>query len=434
MRILLSAYACEPNQGSEPGVGWNWTSALARRGHDVYVLTRPEGMTAINEALALAPMPNVKFVYVDPPATAGLLGEIGHRLDYVIWQKRALKAAQRLLLSTEIDVVHHVTMSSLQLGSFLGRLGKPFVFGPIGGGQTPPRGFARYFVGGRIFEFMRTIFVRYLTRHTLFAQSTVRDATIVLCANQITMRLAQGLGARQTGFMPTAALEEKYVVSSAGREQSPGRPFKVLWVSRLLPRKGVLLALEGLSRVDPGLSYSCTFIGYGRLADKLQGWVEKLGLANKIKLTSRVSWHELLEIYAEHDVFLFSTLRDTDGMQIFESLGRGCPIIMLDHDGPRDAAPDDAAIKVPANTPETAASGMARAIERLAADPELLRDMRRNAVSYARNNTWDKRGEEVEEWYKVAVRAHALNSGGAGERQRAKRGVFLNVYRQPKSP
>ena len=24
MQILLSAYACEPNKGSEPEVGWKW--------------------------------------------------------------------------------------------------------------------------------------------------------------------------------------------------------------------------------------------------------------------------------------------------------------------------------------------------------------------------------------------------------------------------
>ena len=26
-KILLSAYACEPNKGSEPGVGWEWSSS-----------------------------------------------------------------------------------------------------------------------------------------------------------------------------------------------------------------------------------------------------------------------------------------------------------------------------------------------------------------------------------------------------------------------
>ena len=38
--ILLSAYACEPNKGSEPEVGWQWAINLSKLGHNVYVVTR----------------------------------------------------------------------------------------------------------------------------------------------------------------------------------------------------------------------------------------------------------------------------------------------------------------------------------------------------------------------------------------------------------
>lgn len=30
MKILFSAYACEPGKGSEPGVGWNWGRQITR--------------------------------------------------------------------------------------------------------------------------------------------------------------------------------------------------------------------------------------------------------------------------------------------------------------------------------------------------------------------------------------------------------------------
>ncbi len=39
-KILLSAYACEPNKGSEAGIGWNWVLEIAKRGHNVTVITR----------------------------------------------------------------------------------------------------------------------------------------------------------------------------------------------------------------------------------------------------------------------------------------------------------------------------------------------------------------------------------------------------------
>ena len=39
MNVLLSAYACEPGRGSEPGVGWNQVCQISRF-HTVWALTR----------------------------------------------------------------------------------------------------------------------------------------------------------------------------------------------------------------------------------------------------------------------------------------------------------------------------------------------------------------------------------------------------------
>lgn len=50
MRILLSAYSCEPHRGSEPGLGWNTTIELARN-HEVWVITKERHRKAIEQEL-----------------------------------------------------------------------------------------------------------------------------------------------------------------------------------------------------------------------------------------------------------------------------------------------------------------------------------------------------------------------------------------------
>ncbi len=37
LKILLSAFACNPNKGSEEGIGWNWLKELSKE-REVYVL------------------------------------------------------------------------------------------------------------------------------------------------------------------------------------------------------------------------------------------------------------------------------------------------------------------------------------------------------------------------------------------------------------
>ena len=52
MKVLLSAYACEPNYGSEPSVGWRWALELAKLGYEVFVVTREMHKEEIEKELA----------------------------------------------------------------------------------------------------------------------------------------------------------------------------------------------------------------------------------------------------------------------------------------------------------------------------------------------------------------------------------------------
>ncbi len=60
--ILVSAYSCEPNRGSEPGVGWDYVSEMSKS-YKLIVLTRDDKKKELeNEKLA-----NVEFHYIKLP-------------------------------------------------------------------------------------------------------------------------------------------------------------------------------------------------------------------------------------------------------------------------------------------------------------------------------------------------------------------------------
>jgi len=65
-RILVSAYACEPDQGSEPGVGWHWVDQISRD-NDVWAITRKNNQKSIAHEMQKNPRPNLHFEYVDLP-------------------------------------------------------------------------------------------------------------------------------------------------------------------------------------------------------------------------------------------------------------------------------------------------------------------------------------------------------------------------------
>lgn len=67
LKILISAYACEPNKGSEPEVGWKITNALATLGHKVYVITKSNNKENIENYLKYKKAKNITFLYFDIP-------------------------------------------------------------------------------------------------------------------------------------------------------------------------------------------------------------------------------------------------------------------------------------------------------------------------------------------------------------------------------
>src|SRR5690242_11782168 len=96
-KILIGAYACEPNKGSEPEAGWQWVRAAGRTSSRVVVLTRSNNRDAI-EAVAGVPE-GIKFEYFDLSQGWKSLKKrlpYGTQLYYFVWQIKARRRAQEL--------------------------------------------------------------------------------------------------------------------------------------------------------------------------------------------------------------------------------------------------------------------------------------------------------------------------------------------------
>jgi glycosyltransferase involved in cell wall biosynthesis len=386
-------------------------------------MTPTYGKANIEQFLAARPTPRLTVVYVEPPEVSLGLGRFRAPLQCIFWQSRALKAALHLDRTIGFDLVHHVTWGSLHIGSKLWRLRKPFIFGPIGGGQVAPPRFSRYFRGGRMMELVRSVFVRHFTGALFAAKSTVLHSDIVLVSNEETRNWVQRLGARRVEFMLDIAIAKDQIASStptqrqATTSQSDPKRLRVLWVGRLLARKGLLLALEAIAQVDRRIDLSCTIIGDGPQSRYLARWVDRLGLRDRVKWKGQVPWSEALAAYDDHNVFLFTSLRDSVGSQLMEAMARGNAIITLDHHGAHVAVPPSAGIKVPVTVPDETVAQLARAIERLATEPETLSAMQQKALDFAKEHTWERRIERASELYKSTRHGlEACTTGFTGTR------------------
>ncbi|GAB4196193.1 MAG: hypothetical protein OHK0057_09050 [Thermoflexibacter sp.] len=403
MKILLSLYACDPMRGGEPGRSWNWANMYADEGFEVYCLTTPRGRENIETALQKNAKPKLKFIYISVPQWVEKMyySLVGVYLHYFIWQANAYKIAKQLDKEHNFDLVHHVSYGSIQMGSSLWRLKKQMIFGPLGGGQFPPKAFKQYFVRGWRKEMLRDWVSKLLELFNRNMLNSLKQAKLVLTINQETYQMAKKHHAKEVRMFLDNGLSDDAVPKQVYfANQSNDDVLKLLWVGRLFPRKGLPLVLEALSKVNPEVKFTLTILGGGELADLLPEWLKKYNLEKITDWKGQVPWSEVKQAYLSHDVFLFCSLRESFGQQLLEAMSYGLPIITLNHHGARDFVPENAGFKVPVNEPQETVREIAKAVEYMYQYPEKRVEFGKNSYEFAQTQSWQAKKTAIFALYK----------------------------------
>ncbi len=395
MNVLLSAYACMPESGSEPSYGWNWAMHLAERGINVTVLTRGEGRERIEVYNPDHLNPNITFKYVTVPTT---IFKPGTGMHYALWQWLAVRVAKTLHRQRRFDVVHHVTYTSIHVPTQLWRLGVPTVFGPVGGGQTAPPSMLSYFGSSRRSEVRRTLLTKAL-RYSPFHRRWLGKMSTIYAANSDTLALVRAMTRSDVSLEFDVGVPKEYLASEPRVFATESSPVRLLWVATMLPRKALPLALDALAKVRHAATL--TIVGNGLAEDQVQHMIAERGLTGRVHWSGRrLTLAEVRTAYLGHDALLFTSVRETCGVQLLEAMALGLPVITLDLHGARDMVPASAGIKVPVSTPDEVVCSLASAVDRFASMcAEQKNAMSRAGWEFARTNTWTCHAAKAEILY-----------------------------------
>lgn len=398
-KVLLSAFACDPTEGSEPSYGWNWAVGLAKRGFEVHCITRETSRVGIGTK---ALPENLKFSYVRLPFGLERLysaSQFAQYLYYILWQWKAYTIAATLHKVNKFDLAHHITFGSLQMGSFMYKLGIPLVFGPAGGGQVAPVAFKEYFGDAWSTEEYRNRVSRLLLKFNPACKTMLRKGAAVLVANEDTLRVAEANGASKASLALDVGLPDWFFPEGAVRKIRQKDSLKLLWVGRLMPRKGVALLLDVMKELRSYPGITLTVVGDGVMKDSLLDTIERNSLEETVFLVGRVPFDEVRDYYLDHDAFVFTSLRESGGMQLVEAMAFGMPVVTLDLHGPGLIVDADRGIKCACSTPDIAIDRLKIAILELYNDPALVEKLSAGAVKFAASQAWDKKIDLIIDQY-----------------------------------
>ena len=207
----------------------------------------------------------------------------------------------------------------------------------------------------------------------------------------------------------TLPTDERRGTDGAGalREVEPhpiNGKFKILFVGRHIERKGICYLIEA-AKYLPRDQFEIRIVGVGDITDKLKAQASEVSTtpdAANINFTGTLSPEELANEYKTANVFTLPAIVDSKGdteglgVVLIEAMELGLPVVASNVGGIPDVVVDGVSgILVPEKAPEA----LANAYKRLAAEPELQKQLLEGA---------QKRIDECFNWSKIVERQIAV--------------------------
>jgi glycosyltransferase involved in cell wall biosynthesis len=402
--ILCSAYAINPYNGSEDGMGWNFVLQIARF-NKVIAVTRKNTQQQIMQYMSDNPSPiydNVKFIYFDLPRWTYFWkrGSRGAMIYYYLWQYFLPIYIKRLNL--KVDIVHNLNFHNDWAPSRLWILNKPFVWGPIGHHPRIPKNYIRHVYGFKqyLIEEIKWIIKNYFWKYDPNLRKTIEHAQAILAMNSSVTKVINTGDA--TVYRMTSVSSEsfnKYFVKKVSDK------FTVLSAGRFVPLKGFDITIKSFARFYSQLSseeksnVQLVIVGEGPYKNYLIELADSLQISHAVKIYDWLNREEYKKLYEEASVFLFPS-HEGAGMVVAEAMSYGLPIICFKNVGPGEFVDDSCGIRIAYNKYDRSITDFADALLKMAHDKSLYSSLSKGAIeNYQNKFDWNLKGEKLKDVY-----------------------------------
>lgn len=402
--ILATCYAVNPYKGSEDAMGWNFVKQIARY-NNVIAVTRENNRPAIEKYIRENPdklYENMSFLYFDLPYWMRFWKKGAHTamLYYYFWQRAIVSFIQKKEMT--FDIVHNVNFHNDWTPSFLWKLSKPMVWGPVGHHPIIPAQYLkpyanRYLWIDRLTWAIKKIFWNYSPA----LRQTKRKAAHIWCMNTKVPQKLQ-LDSEAFSVFPSVASED---FGAAITSKNKNQTYHVISAGRFVPLKGFDLTLRSfiafLNTVPEEEKKKCklTIVGSGPEKEKFLKMIDDNDVRDYVELLEWIERKELMKRFANASVFLFPS-HEGAGMVVAEALSFGLPVICLDNEGPGQFINPDCGFAIPHQDYDQTVVALQVALQKLYTDQKLLGEMGMAARKlYLQRFTWDSRGEHLNNIY-----------------------------------
>lgn len=403
LKILINAYACSPDMGSEPGMAWNWVSNLAKF-CELYIITEGEFREKIEEVVpTLEWGKNMNFYY--NPVSEEVRKMCWNQGDwrfykyYREWQWKTYLMAKDICSKEKIDVLHQLNMIGFREPGYLWKLSKengvPFVWGPVDAKDKFPVAY----LGGasmktKLFMRLKNFLTVWQLKHSKRVRQAASQASVIFSASSNSKVSFNKYMAIDSPLLNETGC---YVQEHPLIDKSQKETFDVLWVGKLDFRKQLGIALQSVAIAD-NENIRLHIVGGGDAEPYKQ-------LANTLCITDKCIWHgavshdEVQSIMQNSDVFFFTSVAEGTPHVVLEAIGNNLPVVCFDTCGQGDAVNEKVGKKILLSNPSKSSQSFATILNEFESNRDLLKQMSENCKQRQLELSWEEKAKTMVKWY-----------------------------------
>jgi glycosyltransferase involved in cell wall biosynthesis len=239
-------------------------------------------------------------------------------------------------------------------------------------------------------EFVAHHDIAYGLQRTLRGRAVVKAIALLATRVHVASQHAESLSAKLGIATTRIPIGVKLPQTSAAGERSNGSPWRLLQVASLNRVKDQGRLIEAMALLRRTLDLRLDLVGEDTLEGRLQSAASALGVADRITFHGFLPQDAIGPLRDRAHLYVQTSRHEGAGVSVLEAAAAGLPVLGTRVGYVADWAPDGAEALDDASPAQ-----LARAIERLLADPLRRADLARHALAFVR--------EHDVEWTAVAL-------------------------------
>lgn len=369
--ILLIAFDCHPDVGSEAMVAYSWAKILQKY-FDVHIITDIKNKYDLEKDGCLK---NIHYcIYISEKIRTILSKLRVYNVLYKLFITK-VKSSLKYEFLKDIDILHCLTPAGHYAYNNLYKLGRPVIAGPIGG-MALPQNFREYETP----EYkLRKLYYWLIKRNPSWIRYYENCSNILIGTSFYLKDLPLSTHSRTIEFFDTVV--DTSMFKPGTEKEKNSEKAAIVYSGRLDATKGCLLLIEAVYLLvkECNRNINLFMLGDGPEEKHINDFIQRNALEQNIHLKGRVSINEVSTYLKKADIFCLPCLKESGGTSILEAMAAGLPVITTDYGGPSVSVTEECGIKIKPSNPEQYIIDLKAALLQLIDDKELRKSMGRNA-------------------------------------------------------